>query len=159
VDLWATSLVALITVAAAGGLLVWHRRVWQRAQGPAIEPAERDYRWRQYRRRMQTSAMLGLLGLAVLAGRLMMLLHISPTLHLIYWGAVVLLLLWIALLALVDAWATQFHYGRIRDRFAVEEVRLKAELRRLKTAAGNGRSDRSGLSPPEDSPHPPESSN
>ena len=79
--------------------------------------------------------------------------------HLFYWGAVVGLLLWMALLAIVDAWATQFHYSRLRDRFTIEQVRLKAELRRLKAAGGNGHANGSALAPPQDSPHPPESSN
>ena len=63
--------VSLVLCVSSAGLLVWHVRAWKRLQDAGIDPRERNFRHRQYRRRMQTSAMLGLLGAALhVAGRL-----------------------------------------------------------------------------------------
>ena len=84
----------LVLCASSGGLIVWHVRAWKRLQAAEIEPRERDFRRRQYRRRMQTSAMLGVLGVAILVGQLLMLWVVSQLFLAIYWGGVLLLLLW-----------------------------------------------------------------
>ena len=138
-DIWSSVIFSILVMASAGGLLAWHVRAWRRAQGEALEPVHLDFRRRQYLRRMQTSSMLGLLGLAVLVGRLLMAIPLSPLAISIYWVIVLLVLAWIALLALVDIWATKHHFGRLRDHYLVEQARLQAELRRLKTTRGNGR--------------------
>jgi hypothetical protein len=53
----------------------------------------------------------------------------------------ILLVCWVILLALVDAWATKHHFGRLRDKCMVEKLRLEAEVRRIQAAKGNGEAE------------------
>jgi hypothetical protein len=130
---------ALIVLAAAG-LLVWHVRAWHAVRRRRADPAEFDFRRRQFRRRIQASAMLGLLGFAVFFGGLMMVYRLRPLAITLYWLAVIVVLAWLALLALADVLATKHYFGRIQDHYAVEQAKLRAELRRLQSVRGNGRS-------------------
>ena len=65
---------------------------------------------------MQTHAMLGILGLAILVGQLLLDRADSSMLLLAYWCGVIAMVVWIALLALADMTATSFHYARKRHR-------------------------------------------
>ena len=148
-DLWSCILFSLVIVAAAACLCVWHVRVWQRLRQGPLDKAEFDYRRRQFRRRIQANAMLGLLGLSVLGGGVMMALRLNPLAITLYWLGVIVVLGWLALLALADMLATKQHYGRIQDRYAVEQARLKVELRRLQAMRGNGHSASGRSNPPQ----------
>ena len=50
----------------------------------------------------------------------------------IYWSGVLLLVLWVALLALADMAATGFYYSREKTDYVVEHARLQGELRRAR---------------------------
>jgi hypothetical protein len=136
VEVWLIPLVSLVLLAVAGGLLASHVRAWRRLPEADYEPRERDFRRTQLRRRMQTSAMMILLAVALFASRF---LPRSVLPMLFYWGGVLLLLLWIALLAVVDIWATKHYFGRMRHEYLVERAKLEAELRRLRSTQGNGK--------------------
>jgi hypothetical protein len=127
-----------LLLAAAAVLLVWHVRSWRAFQRQDLDAEDFDYRRRQFRRRMQTSAMLGALGVAVLVGYVFMAWHLSPVLVAIYWIVVVLVVFWVGLLGLVDIWGTKYHFGRIRDRYLVEQAKLRAEIHRIQAIRGNG---------------------
>jgi hypothetical protein len=125
-------LVAGLLIVSSAVLVVWHSRSWQRLREGNLSDRERDFWRRQYRRRMQTSAMLGVLGAAILVGQLLM-----PVVHaswflLVFWGGVLVLVLWIVLLALADMVATSYYYGRERTGFARERAQLEAELRKAR---------------------------
>ena len=139
-DLWAYVWFSLVVALAAVGLCVGHLRAWRSFRRGQFESAEFDFRRRQFRRRIQASAMLGLLGLAVLGGGVMMAMRLNPLAITLYWLAVLVVLAWLALLALADMVASKQYYGRIQDRYAVEQARLKAELRRIQAIRGNGQS-------------------
>ena len=126
--------VALLLCGSSAGLIAWHIRAWRRLQGREIGEGERNFRRRQYRRRMQTSAMLGVLGAAIFIGQLLMIWVPSQRFLVVYWSGVVLLVFWVAILALADMTATGFYYSREKNENLVEHARLRAELRR---AAGN----------------------
>ena len=110
-----------------------HCRTWRRAQRRELEGREFDYYRRQFRRRMQTSAMLGLLALAIFVGRWM---TRPATSTVIYWGGVLLVLGWVALLAMADMLATKHHISRLRRDHLIERAKLHAELRRIQAAQG-----------------------
>ena len=56
------------------------------------------------------------------------------------WVVVVILLLgWVAVLALADLWSSRMYFGRLRHRYWLEKTRLEAELRRIHAAGGNGK--------------------
>lgn len=87
---------------------------------------------------MQTSAMLGLLAVALLVGPLLT----GPLLLVLgFWAAVLLVVCWVGLLAAVDIWATRHHFSRLRHTYLVEEAKLHAEIRRLRAVRGNGKAE------------------
>jgi len=137
-DLIYVVVVSLLLMLVAVVLIISHVRSWRAFQRQPSEDEERDYRWRQLRRRVQTSALVALLAVAVLAGY-----FVPPGwAALAFWLGVMLLVVWLALLALVDIWATQHFYGRLRHEALVGRMRLEAELRRIQSVRGNGKKPR-----------------
>ncbi len=118
--------------------MAWHVRAWKRLQGAGIDPREQDFRRRQYRRRMQTSAMLGVLGVAIFIGQLLIAWPASRLFLVIYWSGVLALVLWMALLALADMAATGFYYSREKNNAVVEHAKLQGELRRAREKQAKG---------------------
>jgi hypothetical protein len=139
-ELWFTIAVGLALSATAASLMVSHVRTWRRftASGDVADPVERSYRRRQLRRRVQTSALLGLLALAIVAGHWASSPPWRPWAFAFYWGMVLTVVAWVALLALADLVSTRLYFGRVRHRYRLEEMRLKAELERLRRAGNNG---------------------
>jgi hypothetical protein len=125
-------LVAILLILASVGLIAWHVRSWRRARQGELEERERDFHLRQLRRRVQTSVMIGLLGVAIFAGQLLLEAKTPWKLQVIYWIGVLALVLWIALLAVADMTATSFYYSREKSDFVVERAKLQAELRKAR---------------------------
>jgi len=143
-NLGSSALVSSFLLLCAAGLMISHVRTWQQVKRQQPETEELDYRRRQFRRRMQTSAMLGLLSIALFVGQLI---TGPPLLVVAFWGAVLLTLCWIGLLAVLDIWATKHHFGRMRQTYLVEEAKLQAELRRIRGANRNVKAKRNGRGP------------
>ncbi|MGD0899772.1 MAG: hypothetical protein ABR915_18220 [Thermoguttaceae bacterium] len=122
------------------GLMAWHLAAWRRQRSQDLDARERNYRHRQFVRRMQTSAMLALLGVAILAGQLLTPWLQQQLVFVLFWGGVLVVVLWLVLLALADIVATQHHFSRLRTDNVVERAKLQAEARRLRAKAnpGNG---------------------
>jgi hypothetical protein len=138
-DLGTSLAFSLFLVAASAVMLGLHWRTWRCFQAQPLDEREYDFRRRQFRRRMQTSAMLGLLGIAILIGHWITsppLPRLAPP---IYWGVVVLAVFWLGLLAMADLLVTRHHYRRLHDDYLVQQARLQAELRRIQDAHGNGK--------------------
>jgi hypothetical protein len=140
-------LVALVLCAASAGLITWHISAWNRLQDTKIDPSERVFRRRQYRRRMQTSAMLGVLGVAIFIGQLLISWVASQLVLVVYWGGVLALLLWMALLAFADMVATSFYYGRQKTNYQIEQARLQGELQRAREARAGAKNGKPGSKP------------
>lgn len=140
-DKWTLTLVTLLLLLGAGGLIVSHVLVWRRIQRRRPEVEELDFRRRQFRRRMQTSTMLALLAAAILVGELAISQVESLWVRLVFWGSVLLVVLWVGLLAIVDIWATKHHFDRLRQSFLLEQTKLHAELRRIQAGLGNGKAE------------------
>lgn len=135
-EIWPAIVVAGLLMICAAALLVWHWRSWRAATQLSLEPQERDYRWRQFRRRMQTSGLLGVLAVGLAGG---VFIRRPPLVVLLYWGGMLVLVGWLALLAMVDWWATKLHFARLRRECLIEKVRLEAAARQLRARGGNGR--------------------
>ncbi len=147
VEIWSSVLMALLLFVGAGWLIDSHLRTWRkvRQRKEDLEPHELDYRRRQFRRRMQTSAMLGLVGAGILVCQLVSLLSVPRVLVVVLWGGVMLLVLWLVLLAVADAVSTRLYFNRVKRSYVAEEARLHAELRRLRRLCrirGNGQDDK-----------------
>jgi amino acid permease len=147
VENWSLTLICLFMLLSAVALMASHVRTWRRVQQHDSTPDELDYHRRQYRRRMQTSALLGLLAVAIFVGQLVIV-HVQPRLLLLaYWGAVLLLICWMALLAVADILATKHHFGRLRQTCIVEQAKLQAKIRRIRAVRGNGKPPREDHQP------------
>ena len=138
-DYLSSIIVALVLCVSSAGLIVWHVRAWQRLSQAGSDPRERDFRRRQYHRRMQTSAMLGVLGVAIFVGQLLIAWPASRLFLVLYWSGVLVLVLWVALLALADMTATSFYYGREKNQCVVEQAKLQNELRQARDKVAKSR--------------------
>jgi len=140
VDIWSSLAVSLFLLFCALGMMVMHVRGWRSVQAQGPEEDELGFRRRQFRRRMQSSAMLGLLAVAIFAGQLIK----SPALAIAFWGATLLLLVWVGLLAVGDILATKYHFGRVRRNYRIEQAKLEAELHRIRDLRRNGKGQKKG---------------
>jgi hypothetical protein len=123
----ATYAISLALLGLCGLLLDSHRRSWRRAQESTDLPArEKRYALSQYRRRMQASGTIGVVGAAIAVGPLVP--H-RPGPMTLYLAALLAACVWIMLMALLDFWATRQHYNRIRSEQLTAQVRLAMELR------------------------------
>ena len=139
-EAWPSLAFGLVLLLAAVVLIASHVRAWRRFRHRTseLEANELDFRRRQYRRRMQTSAMLAVLAVAILASHFVASPPLPRWVFALYWGFVLFLLGWVVLLALADLVHTSFYFSRLRDRYRLEESRLKAELRRIQNPRRNG---------------------
>jgi hypothetical protein len=125
---WVPSLVvAALLLILAAGLVQLHLRAWHKAQQAPSPERDMKFAWRQCRRRLQTSVMIGLVGVGILVAPLV---DDDPMLLLLVWGAVLALLAWVVLLALADMLDTRQFFGRERRENLAEQVRLQHELRK-----------------------------
>ncbi len=128
---WSIITFAVILLIASG-VLIWRHLQSRRALNTdELDEREIDYLRRQFRRRMQTSAMLAIVGVALLIGIWINALN-SPLVVVLYWLGVVLIVCCIALLAFADLISTRTYYRHeqnIQDR---EYAQLTADLKRLR---------------------------
>ena len=136
---WSSALVSSFLLLCAAGLMFSHVRTWRRFRELELEPEEFDYRRRQFRRRMQTSAMLGLLAIAIFVGELLVAWSDSVWFGMSFCVGMLIVVIWVGLLAAVDIFATKHHYNRLRQSYVIEQAKLQAELRRIQAKRGNGR--------------------
>lgn len=119
---------AIILVAML--MMIWHWRSWRLALSHGVADAEQGYQRRRFRRRMQTSIVLAIIGAALIVGQWIPPLA-RPSLYVFFWCGVVLLVLWVILLAGADFAAASTHLSRLHRQRAAERSRLQAELIRL----------------------------
>lgn len=132
--------------------IAWHVGAWRQAKQREFDPKERQFRYNQYRRRMQTSILMAVLVVLLPVGQWIMIRAGQeenvrgawPTVGVAFVGVVLLLLVWIALLALADFVSTKFFYNRLRDTYQLEQTRLQAELRQLQKSKSNGKGNGNG---------------
>jgi len=129
-----------IVLFVAAVVLVWiNIRTWRRHQGQELVPEDYRYRHSQFRRRIQISVMIGLLGAAIFVGDMLLTAKQGSSLFFaLYWLGVTLVTCWVLLLAGLDILATSIHFGRKRDRCLVEQAVLDAQARRIRAIRGNG---------------------
>ena len=130
-----TTLLGLGLFVAACALLVMHWRTWRVAKADAQRDAEQlRFDWLQFRRRMQSSGMIGLVGLGMVVGQFIL----APLLLVGFWTAIIGLLVWIVLLALADTLATKQHFSRVRHKNLAEHAREHAALQQQLRSQDDG---------------------
>ena len=104
----------LVTISVV--LVVWHVYAWKATkENQSLDDFQRDFAWRQCRRRSQASGMIGLVGLGLAGYRLILMTRsgIVVTVYILTLGTIAV---WIILLAIADLAATQIHYRRLHRR-------------------------------------------
>jgi hypothetical protein len=133
---WLAYLVAILlplAIAALGVLLLfWHRRTWLAVRANVTEAGELRFHRRRYRRRLQTSGLLVVLGIALEVGQWIAA-DKHPSIFVFYWCAVAMLAAWMMALALADAIATRLHLDKQLRRQLIERAKLNAELTRMQS--------------------------
>lgn len=131
---------AILLLVAALALIAWNLIAHRRDLQADLDPLERVFRRRQLRRRLQTSSMLGLLGLAIAIGA-----TISHRQHplgfVLFWCGVLCWLLWIVLLDLGDAWSSRRHFRRLEQREWDRIAQDRRQAIESRAYQGNGRRD------------------
>lgn len=117
----------------AGLLIDSHRRCWHTArQSAELSDCDRRFARSQYRRRMQASGIIGMLGAAIGLGPLV---PRRPGPMAFYLAMLVTACGCIMVLAFLDAWATRQNFRRLHGERMAAELKLAVELRRARDSA------------------------
>lgn len=141
-EFWTSLGFSLFLLLAAAVMMVWHIKVWRAVSRRTPDPRELDFHWRQFRRRLQCSAMLGFFGIAVFIGQWI---TGPPILVILFWGANLLIVAWLALLVVTDTIVTVHHFQGLRAECLVEQAKLKSEEKRLRAVGSNGKARKKPL--------------
>lgn len=140
-ELLVTGITGAILLVFGLAMIRSHRQSWAAQKNDAELPeAERVYLYRRYRRRMQTSAMLVVLGILIALGdALVPWRNLPPIAYFIYWGGVLLLTLWVILLAFGDMASTRVHARISLAQVQEKRRQLEQELAEYRNRRSNGR--------------------
>ncbi|MGD9855832.1 MAG: hypothetical protein AB7U20_12880 [Planctomycetaceae bacterium] len=139
----------LISAAFGGALLVAgllmmrsHHRVWRAQKSdPELDAKDLLFFGRRYRRRMQASGMMALIGILLPIGDSVQLFLPAPGWFAVYWAIVLLLVMWLFVLAVSDMISTRAHSIIALHRLRAQQRELEREalaLRRQLTPGRNG---------------------
>ncbi len=122
----ATYIVSLFLIGLSGLLLDLHRRSWRGAQlDTSLTDADLRFARSQYRRRLQASGTIGVLG--AMLGVYPLVPH-EPLPITLFLVAISLACMAIMLLAALDSWATRQNYLRLRSEQVADQVKLARDL-------------------------------
>jgi hypothetical protein len=130
--MWPSFIAAAVLLAVSAMLIARHLATWRRVAATSRDADERDFAWRQFRRRVQTSGLLGTVGLAIILGEVFP----WPAAKLVCWGAALIFTVWMMLLAGADYFATRLHLSRRASRELAAHARKKVST----SHSGNGAS-------------------
>jgi hypothetical protein len=134
-------IVGVLVFGLGAGLVTSHLRTRRRhADDPSLDDGERSFFQRQFRRRMQASSLLAVVGILIPIGDD---LFVDWQRHqggwATYWMIVLLLVLWVLVLASLDWLATGVHVRNSRNalsRLERKQRELQEELERLRSRHG-----------------------
>ena len=116
-----------------------HVLAWRRQKNDStLDDFDRQHYYRRYRRRMQTSGCILLLGFLIPLGDLPVLWQRGLLASTIYWSAVLLLTAWIIVVALGDLASTRAHSKVAMGRVRRKQRELEAQLAEIKNRRSNG---------------------
>ena len=119
---------AIGLLALAFGMLLSHLLAWRRSREARLPPEELAFAWAQYLRRMQTSGMLVSLAVFIFFSQFIR----NLLAILIFWLAVMVMVLYLLLLAWRDLAATRYHFRQLASRNLADQAKLKAEIQRAR---------------------------
>ena len=127
--------------AMGGSMMYLNHRAWKdRSKEEGDEDDQRFYD-RQFRRRMQASGMILLIGIMIPVGDSLIPWRQAIRTFAIYWLIVLGLALWAILLAVGDIIATRIYAQVKLNRIRRDQVALEHAAERLRRSRGNGASD------------------
>jgi hypothetical protein len=122
----------IVTVSLA--LVTWHIVEWRAWEKATPDDRERKFAWRRFRRRIQASGMLGLIGASILIGASGWIMN-KPLLVAFYWTGILVMLVWVMLLAVGDAISSRRFFRAEHRRQVADQVRFQAEILRKANGA------------------------
>jgi len=123
------------------GLLMMrsHARVWQEQKDDSeLEDKDRLFLRRRYRRRMQASGLLTIIGVMLPVGDSIRLFLPAPEWFALYWIVVLLLVMWVFVLAIGDMASTKTHTTVALNRIRAQQRELEREAAALRGRRSNG---------------------
>ncbi len=135
-DFWLSLGFSFFLILSAAALLAWQFKSWHTTVHVTHDAKELDFHLRQFRRRMQCSVMLMVLAAAVFMGQWI---TAPPILVILFWSVTLLIVAWLAVLAVTDIIMTVNHFQGLRADCMVEQAKLNAAAKRLRAVGGNGK--------------------
>jgi hypothetical protein len=132
--MWPSVVFGSLLVLFSAGLIAGHFLARRGHAAAGLGEQERNYRKLQFRRRVHASALIGVVGLAVIGGIWVK----GPPGEALYWCGVLLVVLRILFLAGADAATTQSFFRDEQTRQAAEHRELQKEIERFRRHEGNG---------------------
>ena len=127
------ALIAGLLLVGFGIVSAWLQIRTRRTLSPLLEEDDlaRTHADRQLRRRLQVSAMLGIVGVMIpLGDQLEQFFQGRPGLFFAYWMVVLFLVAWTVLMALGDWMSSSAYSSLVNIQLRVERSRLEEEVRR-----------------------------
>jgi hypothetical protein len=131
----AVVVISLTLLGLSGLLIDSHRRTWREARDSTTLPdADKRFARAMYRRRMQASGAIGIMGAAIGIWPIVDQ-QARPWSLLLYTAILLVACSWIMLLAMFDFWATRRHYQRVRMEQLAKQVQLAVEMASMSDSA------------------------
>lgn len=122
--MFSTYAIAALLAAVALGTFLWQSEAWKRQQRQSLAGFETSFYRQRHRRRMQISVLLAIVAVAMAVGVWLS----NPLVWSIFWFGVLAVLVWIIVLAMLDASSSHVFFDRIRSRHLAEQAALQREL-------------------------------
>jgi hypothetical protein len=124
--------------------MVSHRRTWRQQQADdTLDEADLKHYRKRYRRRMQTSALIVLLGILIPVGDVVIPWKDLPKVEAAlwwaaYWGTVLMITLWVLLLGMGDLFSTKSYAQSTLARNYQQQRILEEQIAQIKRRETNG---------------------
>ncbi len=132
-----TILFSIALVLLAITLCLSHVRAYRLNDHGGLSDEDTLFFRRQYIRRLQTSRLLGIVGVMLLGERL----KLDPIVGAVYWLLVVALVVWMVALAFADWTESRLYWARPIELSADQAARLKAEIERYRREQSESAAD------------------
>lgn len=130
---WIPAAICGAALVALSALLIRsHRRAWRKQQADTtLDEFERKHLFKRFRRRVQTSSLIGILGVAIALGDSVVW-RVGGLGAGLYWIGILLVAMWVMLLALGDMATSRAHYRAAAARMKLQREALEKQAEMLK---------------------------